>query len=158
MHKIIITAIDEERGIGKDSEIPWHYSEDMKFFRRKTLENPVIMGRKTYESLPEDYRPLPKRKNIVLTGSEREFDESVSKANSLEEAYKIAEKHGDKVFMAGGSSVYEQTLKDADKVILTEIPGKHDCDRFFPELGEEWKESDEIDLGELKVKEYSRDL
>lgn len=154
MDKIIITAIDEERGIGKENEIPWHYSEDMKFFRDKTVNNTVIMGRKTYESLPDDYRPLPKRKNIVLTGSDREFDESVSKANSLEEAYNIAEKHGEKVFIAGGASVYEQTLEDADKVILTEIPGTHNCDSFFPKLGENWEIENKTDLGPLEAKEY----
>ena len=154
MKKIIITAIDEERGIGKDGDIPWHYSEDMKFFKEKTMNNPVLMGRKTYESLPEDYRPLPGRKNIVLTRSGKKFDESVSKANSLEEAFEIADKHGDKVFIAGGSSVYEQTLEKADKVIITRIPGKHDCDSFFPELDNSWKIEKEIELGPIKAEEY----
>lgn len=146
--------MDEERGIGKDNEIPWHYSEDMKFFREKTMDNPIIMGRKTYESLPEDYRPLPNRKNIVLTRSEKEFHESVSKANSLEEAYEVAENYGDKVFIAGGSSVYEQTLENADKTIVTEIPGNHGCDSFFPNLGDDWKLEDKKELGSLEAKEY----
>lgn len=146
--------MDEERGIGKEGEIPWHYSEDMKFFREKTMDNPVIMGRKTYESLPEDYRPLPNRKNIVLTRSKKVFHESVSKANSLEEAYEIAENYGDKVFIAGGSSVYEQTLENVDKTIVTEIPGTHACDSFFPNLGDDWKLEDKKELGSLEAKEY----
>ena len=156
MEKIIITAIDEERGIGKDGDIPWHYSEDMKFFKEKTMGNPVIMGRKTYESLPEDYRPLPGRKNIVLTRSDKSFHESVSKANSLEEAFEVAEEHGDKVFIAGGSSVYKQSLPHVDRIIITEIPDIYDCDRFFPELKDEWKLDETMSLGELEVKEYTK--
>lgn len=156
MEKIIITAIDEERGIGKDGDIPWHYSEDMKFFKEQTMGNPVVMGRKTYESLPEDYRPLPGRKNIVLTRSDKTFHESVSKANSLEEAFEVAEENSDKVFIAGGSSVYEQSLPHVDRIIITEIPDIYDCDRFFPELKDEWKIDETISLGELEVKEYTK--
>ncbi|WP_414837609.1 dihydrofolate reductase [Candidatus Nanosalina sp. VS9-1] len=156
MEKIIIVAFDEERAIGKDGEIPWHYSSDMKHFREKTTGNTVLMGRKTYESLPEDFRPLPDRKNIVLTRSEFDADESVSVANSLDEAYSIAEDQEGDLFIAGGSSIYRQTLDDADRAIITRIPGKHDGDTFFPELGEDWIKSSEREEKGLQFQEFTR--
>lgn len=154
LEKIIISAMDEERGIGKDGDIPWHHSEDLAHFRDRTIGSPVIMGRKTYLSLPEDYRPLPGRQNIVLTRSDPELDESVRLANTLDEAYTIAEKLDDKVFIAGGASIYRQTLDDADRLVLTYIPGKHDCDTFFPEIGDNWIESESHEREEITIKEY----
>lgn len=158
MEKIIIVAFDEEGAIGKDGEIPWHYSEDLKHFSEKTTGNTVLMGRKTYESLPRDYRPLPDRKNIVLTRSDcRPEDDSVKVANSLEEAYKIAEEYERDLFIAGGASIYEQTLDDADKMIVTEIPGAHDGDTFFPEWrSENWEEASRREEDGLKFIEYLR--
>jgi dihydrofolate reductase len=138
MEKIIIVAYDEERAIGKDGDIPWHYSEDMKRFKEKTTGHSVIMGRKTYFSLPEDFRPLPDRKNIVLSRSYPDLPESVEKANSLDQAYKIAEENGDKAFIAGGESVYRQALNNANKMVITKVPETHDGDTFFPE----WNKSD----------------
>jgi len=131
MEKIIIAAMDEQKAIGKDGEIPWHYSEDLKHFKEKTTGYSVLMGRKTYESLPKDFRPLPGRENIVLTRSDPNLDESVEIVNSLSEAYETAE--SEKLFIAGGASVYDQTLREADKMILTHIPGTHDGDTFFPD-------------------------
>ncbi len=135
MEKIIIAAMDEENAIGKNGEIPWHYPEDLKHFKEKTTNHSVLMGRKTYESLPEDFRPLPNRENIVLTRSNPELDESVKVVNSLKEAYRKAE--SEKLFIAGGASVYEQTLEKAERMILTRIPGKHDGDTFFPDWNDE---------------------
>jgi len=155
MKKIIITAIDKERGIGKDGDIPWHYSEDMKFFKEKTMGNPVLMGRKTYESLPEDYRPLPGRKNIVLTRSDKTFHESVSKANSLEEAWKKSS--NEKIFIIGGAGVYIQTLEKADKMILTKIKENYEGDTYFPEYSEnKWKEVKREKHEEFDFIEYKR--
>lgn len=154
MEKIIIVAFDDEKAIGKNGEIPWHHSEDLKHFREKTTGHCVLMGRKTYESLPEDFRPLPDRENIVLTRSDfRPKDESVKVANSLEEAYSKAD--CEKFFIAGGASIYDQTLDDADKMIVTEIPGTHDGDTFFPEWrSENWREVSRKENDELKFVEY----
>ena len=156
MEKIIIVAFDEERAIGKDGEIPWHYSEDLKHFSENTTGHCVLMGRKTYESLPEDYRPLPDRENIVLTRSDfRPEEDSVKVANSLDEAYNLAD--CEKLFIAGGASIYDQTLDDADKMIVTEIPGTHDGDTFFPEWrNENWEESSRREEDGLKFIEYLR--
>ena len=123
--------MDENDAIGKDGKIPWHHPEDLKHFKKNTTGHSVLMGRKTYESLPGDFRPLPERENIVLTRSNPDLDESVKIANSLAQAYKAAE--NEILFIAGGASVYEQTLDNADKIILTHIPGTHDGDTFFPD-------------------------
>lgn len=142
MEKIIIAAVSENGVIGKNGKIPWDISEDMKHFKDKTTGYPVIMGRKTYQSFPENFRPLPERTNIVLTRSDFNPEkESVKIANSLEEAYEIAENIDEKAFIIGGSSVYERSLEDADKMILTEVHRDVDGDTFFPEWNHEnWEE------------------
>lgn len=142
MKKTIIAAVAENRAIGKNGEIPWHIPEDLKHFKEKTTGHPVIMGRKTFESLPEDFRPLPGRTNIVLTRSETD-KEGVEVARSLEQAYRIAEEHGDETFIIGGASVYEQVLPKADRMILTEVKKKVDGDTFFPEFDKkDWDEKE----------------
>ncbi|WP_414836833.1 dihydrofolate reductase [Candidatus Nanohalococcus occultus] len=142
MKKVIIAAVSENRAIGKDGEIPWQIPEDLKHFKEKTTGHPVIMGRKTFESLPESHRPLPGRTNIVLSRSG--FDhtkESVRSANSLDEAYRIADELAEKAFVIGGASVYRQALKDADRMILTEIHERYEGDTFFPEFEDgNWRE------------------
>ena len=154
MEKIIVAAMDEEKAIGKDGEIPWHYSEDLKHFKEKTTGHSVLMGRKTYESLPEDFRPLPGRENIVLTRSDPNLDESVEIVNSLAEAYQEAE--NEKLFIAGGASVYEQTLREADKMILTHIPGTHDGDTFFPDWNKDnWELISQKEVEGLVFEEFT---
>lgn len=154
MEKIIIVAMDEENTIGKDGDIPWHYSEDMKYFKEKTTGHSVLMGRTTYESLPKDFRPLPDRENIVLTRSNLSLGESVKVANSLEEGFEMAE--NEKVFIAGGASIYRQTLDLADKMLITRIPGDHNGDTSFPEFNEEnWKLESSTESGDLIFEEYT---
>lgn len=146
--------MDEEKTIGKYGEIPWHYPEDLNHFKEKTTGHSVLMGRKTYESLPEDFRPLPDRENIVLTRSNPNVDESVKIVNSLNEAYKISENN--EFFIAGGASVYEQTLEDADKMILTRVPGTHNGDTFFPNWDEEnWELESRREENELVFEEFT---
>jgi len=154
MKKIIIAAMDEEKTIGKNGEIPWHYPEDLKHFKEKTTGHSVLMGRKTYLSLPEGFRPLPDRENIVLTRSNPSLDGSVKIVNSLNESYKAAE--NEKLFIAGGASAYKQTLEDADKMILTRVPGNHDGDTFFPEWNEEdWDLESRREENELVFEEFT---
>ena len=135
--KTIIVAYDAEKAIGRNGEIPWHHPRDLKHFRRETTGSTVLMGRKTWESLPEDSRPLENRKNIVLTRSGVEQD--VEQASNLEEAWNKAR---GQVYICGGASVYRQTLDEADEMVITEVPGTHGGDTFFPEYNEEnWKEA-----------------
>ncbi|MFT4892738.1 MAG: dihydrofolate reductase [Candidatus Nanohaloarchaea archaeon] len=157
MKKIIIAAVAENGVIGKDGDIPWHYSEDLKHFKQKTTGHSVIMGRKTYFSLPEDFRPLPDRKNIVLSRSNPELPESVNLANSLEEAWEIAENHSGKAFIIGGAGVYEQAMNESDKMILTRIHQEYEGDTYFPEWDKEnWKEIERDDREELSFVEYRK--
>jgi dihydrofolate reductase len=142
MEKIIIAALADNNTIGKNGDIPWDLPEDMKHFKEKTMDHPVVMGRKTYQSFPQSVRPLPGRTNIVLTRSGFEpEDESVKIVNSLEEAFQVADELDDKAFVIGGASVYEEALTDADKMVLTEVHREVDGDTFFPDWDEEaWGE------------------
>ncbi|MDY6779066.1 MAG: dihydrofolate reductase [Halobacteria archaeon] len=177
IRKVIIVAMTDEGVIGKDGEIPWHYPEDMEHFRETTWGYPVLMGRVTYESLPDDYRPLPGRKNIVLTTDEGyEADETVDSldenqndedvventsvdfVNSFEEAWEVASEASEKVFVAGGSAVYEQTIDGADRMVVTEVHESYDGDAAFPEYdGSEWREVRRDDRGEISFVEYLRE-
>jgi dihydrofolate reductase len=157
MKKIIIAAVAENRVIGKDGDIPWHFPEDLKHFKQKTTGHSVIMGRKTYFSLPEAYRPLPNRKNIVLSRSNPDLPESVKLANSLEEAWELAREFSEKAFVIGGAGIYSQTLEEADKMILTEVHKEYDGDTYFPEWNREnWEDVKREDRNEFSFVEYVR--
>ncbi len=157
MEKVIVAAVAENCVIGRDGELPWHYPEDLKHFKELTTGHPVVMGSNTYLSLPDDYRPLPGRTNIVLTRGEMDIDESVVQANSLAEAWDAAEEAGDTAYVIGGASVYEQVMDDADRMVLTEIHDSFEGDVYFPDWNEEnWREVSRDDRGELSFVEYER--
>lgn len=138
MEKCIIVAIADNNAIGKDNALLWHISEDLKFFKRTTSGSPVIMGRKTFESIG---RPLPKRTNIVIS---RGFDapEGVIVTGSLAEAYAVAESSvipdqigNNRCFIMGGGQIYAQAMADADRLIVTHVHTViEDADTFFPEI------------------------
>lgn len=133
---IIIVAVSENNVIGKDGKVPWDIKEDLQRFKRLTLNHPVIMGRKTYESLP--VKPLKYRTNIVLTTQKKFNPLGVIVKNSLKDAIEFCENH-DKVFIIGGQSVFEEGLKIADTLELTRVYGDYDGDAFFPEINfDEW--------------------
>lgn len=157
MEKIIVAAVAENRVIGRDGDIPWHFPEDLEHFRELTMGSPVVMGRGTYESLPEDHRPLEGRTNIVLTRSGLE-EESVRVANNLDEAWSIARETGSgTVYIIGGESVYRQTLDDADRMELTEVHREPEGDTRFPEFDpDSWREVDREDRGEFSFVTYER--
>ena len=145
MQKNIIVAIADNNAIGKDNELLWHISEDLKFFKRQTLGWPVIMGRKTFESIG---RALPGRVNIVIS---RGFStgEEVAVAGSLEEAFKVAESTNlEKCFVMGGGQIYSQALQKADRLVVTHVHTViEDADTFFPQINPEiWKESQRSEL------------
>ncbi|QGA80061.1 dihydrofolate reductase [Candidatus Nanohalobium constans] len=155
MKKIIIAAVAENDVIGKDGEIPWHIPKDLQHFKEKTTGHTVVMGRKTFESLPDSFTPLPDRENIVLTRSDfSPKNESVKLANSLDEAWEKAE--SEKIFIIGGAGIYRQTMSEADKMILTEIHEEYKGDTYFPEFSEEnWKEVEREEHREFDFAEYS---
>ncbi|UGQ48446.1 dihydrofolate reductase [Massilia endophytica] len=134
----IIVATDAKGGIGIDNTLPWRLPEDLAHFKRTTSGHPIIMGRKTYESIG---RPLPNRRNIVVTRNADWRAEGVEAVPSLEAARALVQ-GGAEAFIIGGAQVYRQALPLADTVIRTEIAKSFECDAFFPELpAGEWQET-----------------
>ena len=145
MEKCIIVAIADNNAIGKDNALLWHISEDLKFFKRTTMGCPVIMGRKTFESIG---RPLPKRQNIVIS---RGFDapEGVVVVDSIEKGYEIAQEQGaEKCFVIGGGQIYAQAMRIADEMVITHVHTViEDADTFFPQIDPEtWKVEERSEL------------
>ena len=133
----IIVAVSENWGIGKDNELLWHLPEDMKRFKRLTLGNTIIMGKKTWESLPR--RPLPGRKNIVLTDILDENFEGSLTAYSIEDALSKCEK-GQEIFVIGGGSIYRQFMTIADRLYITHVHESGPADVYFPVIDlKTWK-------------------
>ena len=136
MHIAIIAAMDRNRLIGNKNQLPWHLPADLAHFKQVTMGKPVIMGRKTFESIG---RPLPGRTNIVLTGSETFRPEGVLVANSLEQALLLAG-GVDEVMVIGGSLIYRLFLPKADRLYLTYVENEHAGDAWFPEFDlEKWR-------------------
>ncbi len=133
---IIIAAVAEEnRVIGKDKDLPWHIPSDLKRFKRLTTGYPLLMGRRTFESIVQQFGgPLPDRRNLVLTSQPERFDgmEGVEAFDSLEEAVKAAS-DANQLFIGGGQKLYQQFLPLAHRMELTLVEGSHQGDTFFPE-------------------------
>ena len=125
--------------IGKDNRLPWHLPEDLAHFKRTTLGCPVIMGRKTWDSLPPKFRPLPGRLNIVVTRDTAFVAEGASVAHSLEAARELCPAGGT-AWVIGGAQIYAQALPLASEVVVTEIARDFEGDAFAPVLGGEWRE------------------
>ena len=132
MEKCIIVAVADNNAIGRDNALLWHISDDMKFFRRQTVGCPVIMGRKTFESIG---RPLPKRVNIVISRGYSTADE-VAVVGSLREAYEVAEATNlERCYVIGGGQIYAQAMEDADRLVVTHVHTEiKDADTFFPPI------------------------
>jgi dihydrofolate reductase len=131
----LIAAVALNRAIGRGNQLLWTERADQQHFRRVTMGAPVIMGRKTWESLPERFRPLPGRTNIVLTRDAAWRAEGASPAPSLEAALALAHSlapQAPKVYVIGGAEVYALALPQADELVLTEIDARFEADRFFP--------------------------
>jgi len=127
----LIAAVAADGGIGRGNELLWHEREDQKHFRRVTMDCPVLMGRKTWDSLPERFRPLPGRRNLVLTHDASWQADGAEHAGSLDEALRLVA-DAPKVFVIGGAQIYAEALPRADELVLTEIDAHFDADAFFP--------------------------
>jgi dihydrofolate reductase len=133
----IIVAIAENMAIGKNNDLLWHIPADLKRFKSITSGHPVIMGKRTWESLPR--RPLPNRRNIVITDIPGEQIEGCEMAYSIDEAIDRC-KPEEENFIIGGASVYRQFLPHADRLYLTLVQKSYDADVFFPEIDfTKWK-------------------
>ena len=136
----LIAAVARNRAIGKDNQLLWHLPEDMKHFRETTRGKPVVMGRKTWESLPEKFRPLPGRQNIVVSRDPAYKAHGADLAGSLEGALALAG-GAEEVFVIGGAEIYGQALPLAQRLYLTEVAHDFAADAFFPEFSTgEWQE------------------
>lgn len=131
----MIVAMGENRLIGRDNDLPWHIPADLKFFKATTMGKPMIMGRKTFDSIG---RPLPGRRTIVVTRNPDWACEGVEVASSLDDALKLAE-GADEVMIVGGAQIYAQALAKADRLYVTEVALSLEGDAYFPEINDaEW--------------------
>lgn len=136
----LVVAVAKNRAIGKDNHLLCHLPEDMRHFREVTLGRPVIMGRKTWESLPDAFRPLPGRPNIVVSRNAGYQAEGATVVSSLEEAIAQAG-NVEQISIIGGADIFRLALPIADVLDMTEIDASFDADTFFPEFSpEDWQE------------------
>ena len=151
----IIVAHDSNLVIGKEGGLPWHYSEDLKFFKKTTMGSPMLMGRGVFEELNE--KPLPDRKNVVLSRS-RSYDH-VPTFKSIDEALDYLSDE-EQVFIIGGGEIYNQTIDRADELIITQIKKEYEGDTFFPEyrdqISKTWKEVWREEHEEFSFVKYER--
>ena len=140
-----VVAIAQNNCIGKDGTLPWHLPEDLKHFKKVTTGHTVLMGRKTWESLPEKFRPLPNRKNVVVTRREGyDVPEGVDVYNSIDAA--LNAHAGEDIMIIGGGQIYAQTIDHADTLFITHVHQDVDGDAFFPEIDPTlWKETQRDD-------------
>lgn len=133
----IIVAVDERGGIGKEGQLPWpRIPEDMRRFRDLSMGFPVVMGRRTYESIPTKFRPLPGRENIVITRQNLKLP-GCAIAHSVEEALTITAGYTPtRICIAGGGEIYKAALPLTNKLYLTLIKGDFGADTFFPDYSE----------------------
>jgi dihydrofolate reductase len=136
----LVAAVARDGVIGLDNRLPWHLPADLKHFKALTQGHTVIMGRKTWESLPTAFRPLPGRRNIVLTRDQGYRAEGATIAGSLSAAIAAAE--GDEAFVIGGAELYAAAMPLADRLQLTEIDAAFEGDTWFPAIDPgQWREA-----------------
>lgn len=133
----LVVAVDANNGIGIDNQLPWHLPEDLAHFKRTTSGHPIIMGRRTFDSIG---RPLPNRRNIVITRNPEWRYDGVEAVTSIAAAKALV---GDApAFIIGGGQIFADTLAEADRLIVTHIDKTFDCDAFFPAIDPAlWKET-----------------
>jgi len=155
MKLTLIAAHGPNLVIGKDGDLPWHYPEDLNFFKRTTMGHPLLMGRKVFESFNE--KPLPGREAVVL--SRTKTYSHVPTFTSIDAALDYLSDH-DEVFVVGGGEIYEQTIGMAGQLIITEIHKEYPGDTYFPEyrddIGTVWIETERENKGKFSFVKYKR--
>ena len=150
MEIVLIAAVDINLAIGKDGTIPWDIKEDLKFFKERTENTAIIMGRATYDSIG---RPLPNRKNIVMTKS-IQGREGVTEVSSTEKALEEAIEYSKTVSVIGGEYIYKEFLEMASEMLLTEIDLDTEGDTYFPK----WEESEWLEVSREAKKDDSQKI
>ena len=142
----LIVAVSQNGVIGKDNQLAWHLPDDMKYFSNMTKGHSIIMGRKNWESIPTKFRPLPERKNIVITRNKNFKSKEAFVVNSIEQAIDISRTNEDEeVFIIGGGEIYKLGLEYVDKIYITEIYAEIEGNTFFPK----WKKDDWIEISRI---------
>ena len=148
----LIAAMDEDRAIGYKNKLPWSLPSELKYFRETTKGKPVIMGRKTYESIG---KPMPERLNIIVTRDKNYKADNCIVVNNREDAIKAA-KVSDEIMVIGGAEIYNLFLPIADGLYITKVHGKFKADTYFPEFNEnEWIKVKEKFVGKDTDNKYS---
>ena len=138
----IVVAMGLDNEIGADNQLLWHLPKDLKHFKEMTTDHPIIMGRKTYESIG---KALPNRTNIVVSRKKDWFEEGILIVGSIKEAVKFAKKIDEQVFIIGGGNIYEQTLDLTDKLEVTLVQTNLEADTFFPKIDPKiWNKTEEV--------------
>lgn len=147
---LAIVAMDEGRAIGNKGQIPWHLAEDMKRFKELTSGHAVLMGRKTYQSLPPRFRPLPGRKNLVITRNPEQLkgEQGIEIYTSVRECVQKflsgeMSAPSDQLWVIGGSEIYAETLAFCSELYLTLVLGRHTGDAFFPAFEQDFSLRDQ---------------
>lgn len=136
-HVTLIAGVAQNGVIGRDNQLPWRLAEDLQFFKQATLGHPVVMGRKTYQSIG---RPLPGRRNLVITRDPRRHIAGVELCGSLEEALGRCAA-GEEVFVIGGAGLFAEALRWAERLLITEIGRSFEGDTYFPSIPGDFKET-----------------
>lgn len=152
--KTIIVGVDDNFLMGAGDKLPWNIPEDLLHFKNTTLNHPVIMGSKTYWSLPR--RPLPNRTNIIISRKEQTIDGGVV-FNDMETALTYGESISNQVFIIGGGEIYRQTINLVDRMIITHVKGAFEGDCYFPRFNlEEWKQTILREHDKFTIIQYDR--
>lgn len=156
---IIIAAVGKNLELGKDNTLLWHLHDDMRFFKETTIGHTVVTGRKSFESIPPKYRPLPERTNIILSRNPEYLYEECYTVASLDEAMEIAISQGEiKVFIIGGGEIYRLALSSdfVDEMYLTHVDATFpDADTYFPEFSaEQWQSQQIQSISSNSVNEF----
>jgi dihydrofolate reductase len=148
----IVVAMGLNNGIGANNQLLWHLPKDLKHFKEITTGHPIIMGRKTYESIG---KPLPNRTNIVVSTKKDWFEEGILIVGSLKEAIKFAKKMDEEIFIIGGGNIYEQAIDLAEKLEVTQVNAELKADVFFPKINPKiWNKTNEISHEKDEKNEY----
>jgi dihydrofolate reductase len=150
----LIVAMDEAGGIGINGGLPWHLSSDLKNFKALTMGHHLIVGRKTYESIG---KALPGRTTIIVTRNRTFSAPGCSAANNLKDALALAEKNGEmEAFIGGGAEIFAQALPLAQRIYLTRVHIRAECDVFFPQVDwREWQEGERVEHPADEKNEYA---
>ncbi len=137
VHVTLIAGVAQNGVIGRNNQLPWRLAEDLQFFKQATLGHPIVMGRKTYQSIG---RPLPGRRNLVVTRDLQNAIEGVELCPSLENALTRCAP-ADEVFVIGGAGLFSEALRWADRLLITEIDRCYEGDTYFPSIPDDFKET-----------------